>query len=103
VPPRLAICTDVGKGLLAAVQQVFPWAEQRECFRHMVENMKKRFTGQVYAKNIWSPARAYTAGKHEYFMKKVFESSLQIDTWLNEHHSHLWARSNSLLISSVTK
>jgi transposase-like protein len=47
VLPRLAICTDAGTGLLAGVKQVFPWAEHRECFRHMMENMKKRFTGQV--------------------------------------------------------
>jgi hypothetical protein len=42
---------------------------------------------------MWPAARAYTVGKHEYFMKKVFESSPQIETWLNERHSHHWARS----------
>jgi hypothetical protein len=46
----------------------------------MMENIKKRFTGQVYAENMWHAARAYTAGKHEYFMKKVFENSPQIET-----------------------
>jgi hypothetical protein len=48
--PKLAICTDACKGLEVAVKQVFPWAEQRECFRHLMENMKKQFTGEVYAK-----------------------------------------------------
>ena len=72
VLPRLAICTDACPCLIAAVKQVFPWAEQRECFRHMMENMKKRFTGQVYAENMWPAARAYSVGKHDYFMSKVF-------------------------------
>jgi transposase-like protein len=93
VLPRLAVCTDAGTGLLAAVAQVFPWAEQRECFRHMMENMKKRFTGTAYAESMWPAARAYSASKHEYFMSKAFQTNPVIQSWLNERHHHLWARS----------
>ena len=59
VLPRLAICTDACKGLEGAVMEVFPWVEQMECFRHLMENMKKQFTGDVYAANMWPAARAY--------------------------------------------
>ena len=52
VLPRLAICTDACKGLESAVKEVFPWAEQRECFRHLMENMKKNFTGGVCNKYV---------------------------------------------------
>jgi transposase-like protein len=77
VLPRLVVCTDAGTCLLDAVKEVFPQAEQRECFRHMVENMKKRFTGTAYAENTWPAARAYSASKHEYFMSKAFKLTLE--------------------------
>ncbi|CAN6168222.1 unnamed protein product [Urochloa humidicola] len=68
--PHLAICTDACKGLKVAVKQVFPWAERRECFKHLMENMKKNFTGEVYGENMWPAARAYSTGKHKYFLTK---------------------------------
>ncbi len=92
VVPNLAVCTDACKGLEAAMKQVFPWAEQRECFRHLMENMKKRFTGQVYGANMWPAARAYSEGKYKYFMDKVLAASPDVEKWLQEHHNLLWAR-----------
>ena len=57
---HLAICTDACKGLEAAVKQVFSRVEQRECFRHLMENMKKMFCGSTYAgQYMWPAARAY--------------------------------------------
>jgi transposase-like protein len=37
-PPLLAVCTDACKGLENAVKRVFPKAEQRECFLHLMKN-----------------------------------------------------------------
>ena len=41
---KLAACTDACKGLESAVAQVFPNCEQREHFRHLMDNMKKYYT-----------------------------------------------------------
>jgi len=90
---HLAICTDASKGLEAAVKKVFPGAEQRECFRHLMENMKKRFTGNAYAKYMWPAARACTVEKFNKLMDKVIEAYPGVVPWLKEHHSLLWARS----------
>jgi transposase-like protein len=60
---NLAICTDACKGLDSAVRIVFPLAEGRYCFRHLMENMKKYYSGDVYGKNIWPAARAYSPHK----------------------------------------
>jgi transposase-like protein len=49
---NLAICIDACKGLEAAVAQVWPHCEKRECFRHLMDNLKKYYTGEVYAKNM---------------------------------------------------
>jgi len=57
---NLAICTDACKGLESAFRLVFPKAEMRECFRHLMENLKKYYSGDVYGKNMWPAARAYS-------------------------------------------
>jgi len=55
-PPLLAICSDACKGLENAVKNIFPNAEQRECFYHLMKNFVKRYRGfgQMYP-----AARAY--------------------------------------------
>jgi len=73
--PHLAVCTDACKGLESSVQLIFPWAEQRECFRHLMNNMKKRYTGNVYAKYMWPAARAFNPDKYKTLMDKVFTAS----------------------------
>ncbi|CAN6310721.1 unnamed protein product [Urochloa humidicola] len=88
---HLAICTDACKGLESSVRQVFPQAEMRECFRHLMENLKKYYSGDVYGKNMWPAARAYS--EHKFFFDKVLAASPELPKWLDEHHPFLWARS----------
>jgi len=90
---KLAVCTDACKGLESAVAQVFPNCEQREYFRHLMDNMKKYYSGEVYAKNMWPAARAYTGHKFRYFFDKVLEASPDVADWLKLHHKLLWATS----------
>jgi hypothetical protein len=91
--PRLAVCTDACKGLEGAVKQVFPWVEQRECFMHLMENMKKYYTREVYGKNMWPAARAYSPHRFNYFFDKVLAASTSVSKWLADHQKLLWARS----------
>ena len=90
---KLAACTDACKGLESAVAQVFPNCEQRERFRHLMDNMKKHYSGDVYVENMWPAARAYTPYKFKYFFDKVLEASPDVQDWLDAHHKLLWARS----------
>ncbi|XP_066374632.1 uncharacterized protein [Miscanthus floridulus] len=90
---NLDVYTDACKGLEAAVAKVFSNSEQGECFRHLMENMKKYYLGDVYAKNMWPVARAYTPHKFKYFFDKVVDASPDVLNWLKEHHNLLWARS----------
>jgi hypothetical protein len=90
---HLAICTDACEGLELAVKIVFPEVEMRECFRHLMENMKKLYSGDVYGKNMWPAARAYSPHKFKFFFDKVLEASLDVEKWLHDHHPFLWARS----------
>jgi len=42
---------------------------------------------------MWPATRAYSAGKHKYFMDKVLEATPGVENWLKKHHNLLWARS----------
>jgi len=58
-----------------------------------MENMEKYYTGEIYGKNTWPAARAYSPHRFKYFFDKVLAASPGVNKWLQEHHSLLWARS----------
>jgi transposase-like protein len=85
--PLLVVCSDACKGLENAVKTVFPNAEQRECFYHMVRNFKKiyRGFGQVYP-----AARAYTEEIFYDNIEKMISESAAAVQWLQANHKLLW-------------
>jgi hypothetical protein len=88
-PPLLAICSDACKGLENAVKNIFPNAEQRECFYHLVKNFKKAYRGYG---QIYPAARAYRADIfYENIAKMLTESPAAVQ-WLQKNHKYLWYR-----------
>ena len=79
--PVLAISLDACKGLENAVKNVFPRAEHRECFRHLMNNFFKKFGGDVFSK-MYPAARSYREEVHQYFFKSVVEASPAVLVWL---------------------
>lgn len=90
--PIFAICTNACKGLEAAVKQVFPRCEHRECFRHLMENFKRKYAASL-GNHMYPAARAYRLEKHECHLNKVIESCPDVATWLKNHHHLLWMKS----------
>jgi hypothetical protein len=88
----LAIHTDACKGLENAVRNVFPHAEQRECFGHMWMNVIKKHRGEEFGR-LWPAARAYRKETHDYHLRKVLAADPEFEHWLNAYHSLLWYRS----------
>jgi hypothetical protein len=88
-PHPLSIHCDASKGLIGAVRDVFPWAEKRECFRHLMQNYIKQFLGKEH---MYPVARAYRLELHEQHKANV----VGIDgrsKWFKDNHSLLWYRS----------
>jgi transposase-like protein len=85
----LAICSDACKGLENAVKNVFPNAEQRECFYHMVRNFKKKFKGFG---QIYPVARAYTEEIFYDNIAKMVSASPAAVQWLRDNYKLLWYR-----------
>jgi hypothetical protein len=88
-PPLLAVSSDACKGLANAVKAVFAHIEQRECFRHLMENYIKRFAN---AEHMHLAARAYRKVVHEHY-KAIPRRNPEVCYWLDEYHSLLWYRS----------
>jgi len=90
--PLLAICTDACKGLEKAVKDVFPNAEHRECFRHLMQNFIKRFGGDIFSK-MYPAARTYRPEVFQYFFHEIVTACPEVLEWLHNHHKLLWMRS----------
>jgi hypothetical protein len=88
-PPLLAVSSDDCKRLENTVKIVFPHIEQRECFRHLMENYVKRYGG---AENMYPVARAYRKVVHDHY-KVIVRNKTDVTTWLDQYHSLLWYKS----------
>jgi hypothetical protein len=95
-PPLLAVSSDACKGLANVVKAVFAHVEQRECFRHLMENYVKRFAG---AEHMYPAARAYRKVVHKHHVA-IPRHNPDVSYWLDEYHSLLWYRSG---FNPVTK
>lgn len=94
-PPVLSISSDACKGLENAVKKVYPWAEHRECFRHLMQNFRKRYRGPVFG-NMYPAARARRADKYQHYISIIHEANQSALAWVNKNHKLLWARSKFL-------
>lgn len=82
------------QGVLLAIAQLFPCAENRYCLRHIHENMKLRWRGKEYKDVLWKCA---TTCNMQEFRKAMDElKKLNNDTfeWLNKIPPQHWARSH---------
>lgn len=88
----LAICTDACKGLETAMHHVFPHAEQRECFVHLMKNFIKRF-GSAVNSEMYPAARAYRHSVWEEHMSSILTACPDVLPWLKNYHALKWMRS----------
>nr|XP_017239829.1 PREDICTED: uncharacterized protein LOC108212616 [Daucus carota subsp. sativus] len=85
--------SDRQKGLINALEAVFPGAEHRFCVMHLYRNMWKEHKGIGVRSCLWLAARAttdYTFNKHMEELKKL---SKKCYDWLNEKPRSRWSRS----------
>jgi hypothetical protein len=84
----LAICSDAQKGLMHAVTHCFPYAEKRECFRHLMGNYVKSYSG---SEHMYPAARAYRREVFEHHVSQV-RSVPKIAEYLDQHHKFHWSK-----------
>lgn len=77
----LAICTDACKGLENAIEQVFPQAEHRECFRHLMQNFIKKYSSDTFGR-MYPAAKAYRNAVFDHHMKKNLDANSEVEKYL---------------------
>ncbi|GKC48768.1 mutator type transposase, partial [Tanacetum coccineum] len=86
--------SDRQKGLIPALAQVFPCAEHRFCLRHIHENMKGQFRGDLYKELLWNCACATTMPYFEKHMDKLRKTDEKAYEWLNKIPPQHWSRAH---------
>ncbi|XP_071739147.1 uncharacterized protein [Rutidosis leptorrhynchoides] len=65
--------SDRQKGLVHAVENLFPCAEHIHCLRHIHGNMKGSFRGVAYKNHLWRCATVTTVPEFEHAMNQLKE------------------------------
>ncbi|KAK9054930.1 hypothetical protein SSX86_026009 [Deinandra increscens subsp. villosa] len=86
--------SDRQKGLLPAMAKVFPSAEHRFCLRHIHENFKQTFKGQLYKDIIWKLATSTTVVKFKNGMEELKKLNPDAHQWLSNIPPEHWSRSH---------
>ena len=83
------------------VSEVFPEAEHRECMYHLVQNFKKRYSGEVSYKNLWQSGYSWNPYMFEKHYQAMAEYKPEAMKYLQETHKKLWTRSQFSTLSII--
>ncbi|KAD5960286.1 hypothetical protein E3N88_11758 [Mikania micrantha] len=88
----LTLISDQHKGIIEAVKDVFPYAEHRQCTRHIYANFKKKFCGLQFKNLFWTAANSTTKEQFEEIMKDLKTISEGAYAHLMERNPITWSR-----------
>ncbi|XP_027936312.1 uncharacterized protein LOC114191341 [Vigna unguiculata] len=95
-PEVCGACTfmsDQQKGLLPAIQELLPGAEQRFCMRHLYSNFRKRFGGQKLKNLMWKAATVTHPVAWERVMRDIKKENEDAFKYLIAIPPRFWSRS----------
>ncbi|XP_052735579.1 uncharacterized protein LOC108341574 [Vigna angularis] len=84
--------SDQQKGLVPAIQELLPGAEQRFCLRHLYANFRKRFGGQILKNLTWRAATSTYPQAWEREMLKIKEVNIETYKYLIGIPPRFWLR-----------
>lgn len=74
------------------MKDVFPYAEHRQCTRHIYANFKKRFRGLQFKNLFWAAANSTTKQQFEEKMEELKAINKDAYTHLMERNPTSWSR-----------
>ncbi|KAJ0715308.1 putative transposase, mutator type, MULE transposase domain-containing protein [Helianthus annuus] len=84
--------SDRQKGLIHAIDLVFPAAEHRHCLRHIHDNMKGTWKGDLYKNLLYGVSTATIVQAYEKAMQKVLAESKELHDWMLKNEPKHWCR-----------
>ncbi|KAM0929447.1 hypothetical protein ACQ4PT_001527 [Festuca glaucescens] len=78
------IMSDKQKGLINAVTSLFPDSGHRFCVRHMYQNFREKFRGEILKQQLWKCARSTTVVHWQEAMEEMRLLNSEAHAWLEE-------------------
>ncbi|XP_039808507.1 uncharacterized protein LOC120672256 [Panicum virgatum] len=100
-PVGLTFSTDCGQAVMNGVSEVFSEAKHRECMYHLVQNFKKRYSGEVFDKHLCQSVYSWNPYMFEKHYQAMAEYKPEAMKYLQETHKKLWTRSQFSTLSKV--
>ncbi|KAH9802199.1 SWIM-type domain-containing protein [Citrus sinensis] len=88
----LCFMSDRQKGILNALDKVFPHALKRYCCRHIYANFKEKFPGVLLKKPFWQACRSANVSDFRRHMAELNEISPAGHDWLMQIPVVCWAK-----------
>jgi hypothetical protein len=85
VPGKLTFVSDRQKGLLEAVDQVFPDSPHGYCLRHLHENFHKQFPNKLLKELLYKAARAISEEVFNDIIQQMHDVNPASVKWLLKH------------------
>ncbi|XP_027933675.1 uncharacterized protein LOC114189166 [Vigna unguiculata] len=89
----ITFMSDQQKGLMLAIQEMLPGAEQRFCMRHLYAIFRKKFGGKKLKNLMWRAAVSTYPQAWEREMKNIKEANLEAYKYLIAIPPRFWSRS----------
>ncbi|KAK4775868.1 hypothetical protein SAY87_023829 [Trapa incisa] len=89
--PRLTILSDRQKGVIDAVEAIFPTAFHGFCMQHLSESFQKEFNNLILVNLLWEAAHALTVIEFEAKILEIEDISQDAAYWIRRIPPHLWA------------
>ncbi|XP_027099094.2 uncharacterized protein [Coffea arabica] len=86
--------SDRQKGLVHAVNELFPNSEHRFCLRHMYQNFNQKFKGKEMKDMFWAAASAGNEREWKMAMIELEKTNKEAAEWLSRIPPALWSRSH---------
>ncbi|KAM0029718.1 putative Zinc finger, SWIM-type, MULE transposase domain-containing protein [Helianthus debilis subsp. tardiflorus] len=86
--------SDRLEGLIPAINRLFPVAEHRYCLRHIHENMKSQWRGDLCKDMLWKCASATTVPFFNKYMDEIKEKDVGLYNWLQQIPPNHWTKSH---------
>ncbi|KAL4385131.1 hypothetical protein GQ457_15G028750 [Hibiscus cannabinus] len=91
---NICFMSDRQKGLKEVIEDIFPYAEDRKCVRHMYTNFKEKHKGQALKDVVWKAARATYLREFENAMDQLKSLSEAAYIWIKGKNPAQWSRSH---------
>ncbi|XP_076929916.1 uncharacterized protein LOC143594500 [Bidens hawaiensis] len=88
----LAVNAAANAGLIQALEKVFPGAEHRFCVRHIIENMKKQWRGDVFKNMFLKVAGVTFIPYYLKAMEEKKEADATLYDWVNQIPAKAWSK-----------